>query len=1004
MAAHRLRTRRTSKSAAGIQPREDEMSNQPSSATAKVVTSPASLRSRTSGPPTQHTSRTPILWAALGLFAFVLALYARLLFTNRVLASGDILHYFYPYRDYAAEALRTGRIPLWNPYMFLGAPFLANPQAAVLYPLHWPLSWLSVTKQIYWSAALHTWLLGFGGYLLMRRWQYQGLPAFATALVLAGSGFYGGLIGHINQMNGAAWLPWLVLIIEMVVQPPQSTERRPMRSRASLGIALFGGVTALMLLAGHTQTAYINLFAVGIWAVWPLASTATIRQPKQQLADTAPSLIVYFGGVLLGVLISMAQLLPTLELSELGLRSDGLSYGEASSFSLKPLHLLWTLLPSYGLADLSVVFDTLGYTEFVAYVGLIGLILAIIGAWLGRHTRDQAWVFGILFTLMGLFLAAGRWNPIYYLLYEFVPGLDLFRAPARWMMLYTMGMAVLAGIGFESLGVRIRDQRAKIGLPRTKVFVLRFLFFVLLVTDLLLAALALPHTHPTAPQSVYDVRTAPAHLLTDPAREVHPAAAGRFLSMSTLTFDPGDMADYERIFLQSFPPQLDEAAFSELIVALKSQEILAPNLPLLWRIPAVDGFDGGVLPLKRYIHFLTLLIDADDLVPDGRLREQVRQAPQSALLGMLNAQYLITDKLRDLWYDGVYYDRQMGARLDGEAQQQIDIDVPLPFEATHIDIIGHIDLNDYTNDDNEQPVLLGDAMLPIADVDVITDGKTETLTLTAGGLPGADLADGTLDSAMAETSGAVIAYRDVEGSVQEYRARLALSNTQAPERLTVRHSGAPADLVIQAMTLFDERTGMFSALLPSDRGDYELVHSGDVKIYENLDVQPRAYLTGAWTSVDGPDEALALLRNGALDARHHAVVENAPMVSGREGAPGEAVDEVGSAQIVAYSSEEITLQVDVQTADNEPALLVLSDAYYPGWQATIDGTEAPIYAANHLFRGLFVQPGEHTVVFSYRPQSWRQGVGISLFGLLILAVLLLRAWAGAFRQQSGLDV
>ncbi|MGB5051916.1 MAG: hypothetical protein WBO46_23415, partial [Caldilineaceae bacterium] len=139
--------------------------------------------------------------AALLLAAFVLLLFARLLFTDRVLASGDILHYFYPYRDYAAAALRQWHIPLWNPYIFGGAPFLANPQAAVLYPLHWPLSWLPVTKQIYWSAALHTWILALGGYALMRRLGSSWLAGVVTGLVLAGSGFYGGLLGHINQMN-----------------------------------------------------------------------------------------------------------------------------------------------------------------------------------------------------------------------------------------------------------------------------------------------------------------------------------------------------------------------------------------------------------------------------------------------------------------------------------------------------------------------------------------------------------------------------------------------------------------------------------------------------------------------------------------------------------------------------------------------------------------------------------------------------------------------------------
>ena len=143
--------------------------------------------------------RSGSLFVALVLALFVGALFYPLLFTNRVLASGDILLYFYPYRDYAAAALRAGQIPLWNPYIFTGVPFLANPQAAVLYPLHWPLSWLPVTKQIYWSAALHSWILGYGGYLLVRRSGGGQWPGLVTALILAGSGFYGGLIGHINH-------------------------------------------------------------------------------------------------------------------------------------------------------------------------------------------------------------------------------------------------------------------------------------------------------------------------------------------------------------------------------------------------------------------------------------------------------------------------------------------------------------------------------------------------------------------------------------------------------------------------------------------------------------------------------------------------------------------------------------------------------------------------------------------------------------------------------------
>src|SRR5690606_32168665 len=171
----------------------------------------------------------------------------------------------------------------------------------------------------------------------------------------------------------------------------------PRRQSAAVllgGVAAFALLVALMLLAGHTQTVFINLFSLGVWVVWPLLAAlagwlwAMVRRRERGGARGAWSatwsvLAVYAGGVGIGALLSAPQLLPPLELGGLGLRSGGRSYGEASSFSLKPLQLAWTLLPSYGLADLSALFDTPGYTEFVAYVGVIGLLLAVVGAWRG---------------------------------------------------------------------------------------------------------------------------------------------------------------------------------------------------------------------------------------------------------------------------------------------------------------------------------------------------------------------------------------------------------------------------------------------------------------------------------------------------------------------------------------------------------------------------------------------------------------------------------------------
>ncbi|HMN27079.1 MAG TPA: hypothetical protein PKE45_02900, partial [Caldilineaceae bacterium] len=364
----------------------------------------------------------PALVAGVGLACFVGLLYFPLLFTNRVLASGDILLYFYPYRDYAAATLRTGQLPLWNPYIFLGAPFLANPQAAVLYPLHWPLLWLPVTKQIYWSAAIHTWLFGFGGFLLMRRWGIGWWAAMVSALLLAGSGLYGGLIGHLNQMNVAAWLPWLLCWMTPV-DGQGLLPRRPLTRL--VGVAV---LVALMVLAGHTQTAYISLVGLGVWLLWQSGAAwhQGTGRSTPALWHLSQPLLVLLAGASLGGVISAAQLLPTLELSRLGLRSGGLTYSEATSLSLKPLQLLWTLLPSYGLVEMEQVFATPAYSELIAYVGLIGLLLAVVGAWQGRGAPRQL---GLLLAGLGLLLAPGRWNPLYFVLYTLVPGFDLFRTP-----------------------------------------------------------------------------------------------------------------------------------------------------------------------------------------------------------------------------------------------------------------------------------------------------------------------------------------------------------------------------------------------------------------------------------------------------------------------------------------------------------------------------------------------------------------------------------------------
>ncbi len=113
-----------------------------------------------------------------------------------------------------------------------------------------------------------------------------------------------------------------------------------------------------------------------------------------------------------------------------------------------------------------------------------------------------------------------------------------------------------------------------------------------------------------------------------------------------------------------------------------------------------------------------------------------------------------------------------------------------------------------------------------------------------------------------------------------------------------------------------------------------------------------------------PEESLALLHGTDVDLLDAAIVECAATLQSRAHPDDRA-------ELLTYAPETITVQV----RSEEAAFLVLADAYYPGWTATIDGVPTPVYATNHLLRGVAVPPGEHVVTFAFAPSSWRNGSG-----------------------------
>ena len=308
-------------------------------------------------------------------------------------------------------------------------------------------------------------------------------------------------------------------------------------------------------------------------------------------------------------------------------------------------------------------------------------------------------------------------------------------------------------------------------------------------------------------------------------------------------------------------------------------------------------------------------------------------------------------------------------------------------EATHLDLIAYAEAAD------DVWAGLTGAAVPLASITISSsEGVTQTFTVTAGGAGGAQLADGNLDSSLAQASGATVAFRDVDAGRQEYRVRLPFAAPLTPRSLEVRLLDNRFTVALQAATLFDARTGMFSALLPSDRGHFARVHSGDVKIYANQDLLPRATVVTQTLQADGPEQAAALLQEQL--ARRPSGPETA-VVEGMEPLRANSSSTV-AAEIAGYTPE----RVEIHTAGDVPGLLLLADAFYPGWHASVDGREVPIYPANVLFRGVPVPAGEHSVVFTFEPTGWRLGLLAGGTALVLITALGLLAWWGFRRQRD----
>lgn len=161
-----------------------------------------------------------------------------------------------------------------------------------------------------------------------------------------------------------------------------------------------------------------------------------------------------------------------------------------------------------------------------------------------------------------------------------------------------------------------------------------------------------------------------------------------------------------------------------------------------------------------------------------------------------------------------------------------------------------------------------------------------------------------------------------------------------------------------------------------------------VHVFENQRAMPRAWLVGEEIVVDSREGALSAIRAEGFDPRRQVVLETSTGLQLAGVASGQTVT------IINHSPNRISL---VSESDR-PSVLVLSEVYYPGWRAMVDGQPSEILRANWTFRAVALEAGRHEIDLTFRPTSLLAGAAISGLAWLLASVYLVAGPLLAMRR------
>ena len=905
---------------------------------------------------------------------------------NHLLA--DLILQNYPWKRFLTEAFHNGQLPLWDPYTFAGHPFLANGQHSSLYPL----SIIYYVLPLWRAYGVFTWLqLGLAGafaYLFARVLGVGGLGGLVAGITFQFSGFMIVSIVHPMIIAGASWLPFILAMVELVVQQRPALGGRP----ASLPWTLLGAAgLGCQILAGHAENTYFVLVVTALYAAWRIGGTALANlpglarfparasAPGRSSAAAEHSLSEPMSGapegrreavqsiirptlwiglmVALGLTLGAVQLIPLYEVVSTSFRGgeEAASLKQVLSWAYPPRRLITFAVPNFfGNPSHHALFDLFSWRQIPAL----------------EHDDGQY---------------------VYWGIKNYVEG-------GAYLGLLPLLLSVLAVVSWgarrlTSLKTRLPSRAVKRVKPKVGGTAEQAIPFFTLLSLFSLGCMfgtplyAIVYALPFLKQS------------HSPFRWVFP------LTVSVAVLAGFGIEVVQRKRGRDQEPE-DKTAVTEEAQRSEESETPGGQLASLFLLGADRSFVSSLAGLAFWGGLVTLA----GLILSRVFFAQIEPLVEQAYLSLAGAPSAFADHRAFYSYE-TCWTALFGLLLTGSgivlrvSRCPIFVGKRPVWEIAAVGLL----LLDF--------ISFGRGLHPTVDPELLdyTPPSIEFLKQQEPPWRYATFTPAGTGPTMKANTGMLHNLQSVAGYdslfSDQYRDYMALIEEQdqvAYNRIASFRSWSSLDSPLT--DLLNVKYILTEVEIPSPK--YEKIYEDEaVRIYENLGAMPRAFTLPASVTIETDDLASAVQNH---DPRRYVILEDGEAAKGlTQRGGGRAAGGTHVPQTVTSSTiNEVFIEVEVA----EPSWLILADSFFPGWKAfvrptgsvgsaTSDGAdeeELKIHRVNGTFRGLRLEePGAWTVRFRYSPNSVKVGAFISFIaGMTVLFLTGLYLWRFFYRESE----